>query len=271
MNILEKIVEHKKCEIEKRRTLISEDMLLNSRHYGLPCRSLKASLRTRKPGIIAEFKRKSPSKGWIHQSAEVIPIVTKYQAGGVAAVSILTDESFFGGSSDDLIAARDVLSLPILRKDFIIDDYQLLESKALGADVILLIAACLTPGEVRHLAATAKKIGLEVLLEIHCEEEILHICDNVDLVGINNRDLKTFIVNINKSISLSEKVSKEKDIISESGINTASEILLLRTHGFTGFLLGEKFMKSPDPGTECKILINEILGHENQSMRNNET
>lgn len=198
-------------------------------------------------GIIAEFKRKSPSKGYINERADVVKITSDYEKHGATGLSILTDTQFFGGSYEDLSIAR-ASSLPILRKDFIIDEYQVAETKAMGADVILLIAACLTPFEVLRFSTTAKEFGLEVLLEIHGEEELAHIHPGIRLVGINNRNLKTFNVDIDHSIKLAGMIPSDCLKIAESGITDEATIKSLKAHGFNGFLIGENFMKNQDPG-----------------------
>ena len=257
MNILEKIVLEKRKEVDQRK-LVFENSFISMPGYNRKCRSMVQSILETEPSIIAEFKRKSPSKGWIRKEAQALEIVAGYEAGGAAGISILTDEYFFGGSSDDLILASDILNIPILRKDFIIDEYQVFESKAFGADVILLIAACLTKELVQQFARVAKDLGLEVLLEIHNDEELSHICAEVDLVGVNNRDLKTFKVDINHSIELASKVPADKILISESGLRDASDIVLLQKHGFKGFLIGEKFMIKQDPGRALQNFIDEI-------------
>ncbi|MBL0130609.1 MAG: indole-3-glycerol phosphate synthase TrpC [Chitinophagaceae bacterium] len=199
-------------------------------------------------GIIAEFKRKSPSKGWFKtKELEVEPVVVSYNKFA-AGISVLTDDEFFGGDLDDLIQTKVISDIPVLRKDFIIDRWQVAEAKAFGADVILLIAACLSVSEVSELAAYAKSIGLEVLLEIHNEQELEHICDEVDMVGVNNRDLKTFEVSIENSLNLIEKIPVVKPAIAESGISKVETIKQLRDAGFKGFLIGETFMKEENPG-----------------------
>jgi indole-3-glycerol phosphate synthase len=184
-------------------------------------------------------------------------VTTDYKKYGASAISVLTDEIFFGGSMNDLVSAR-VNEIPILRKDFIIDEYQILESKAFGADIILLIAACLKKKEVRTLTTFAKNTGLEVLLEIHNEQELDHIFDQIDVVGINNRDLKSFRVDINHSIELGNKIPSNKIKIAESGIKDVDTIRVLREHGFKGFLMGEKFMKEKDPGLAFKKFVEEL-------------
>jgi indole-3-glycerol phosphate synthase len=258
MNILEKIIAHKKIEVAERKKSISINDLENQILFSRKTLSLKSFLLDgSKTGIIAEFKRKSPSKGIINADASVAEITNAYAINGASGLSVLTDENFFGGSSDDLIAAR-ANEIPILRKDFIIDEYQITEAKAIGADVILLIAANLTVVESSRLAAFAKHLKLEVLLEIHNEEELEHICDDVDIVGVNNRDLKTFTVDINRSIELSKKIPADKIKISESGINNIDTILHLKTHGFKGFLIGENFMKEKNPAVAFASFVNKL-------------
>lgn len=247
MNILDTIIAHKRQEVEKRKQEMPLSELERARYFSRKSLSLKKYiLNERKTGIIAEYKRKSPSKGIInnHHSVEV---VTKAYAGfGASGISVLTDYQFFGGSLDDLLAARDN-DVPLLRKDFMIDEYQLAEAKAYGADVILLIAACLSPREVKDLSVAARKLGLEVLLELHDESELGHICDTVDLVGVNNRNLKNFEVDLEHSVRLAEKIGDGFIKVAESGINDVKNINYLKEHGFKGFLIGEYFMKQESP------------------------
>jgi indole-3-glycerol phosphate synthase len=247
MNILEKIIAQKKIEVAQRKEEFPIAELEKQRYFNRPTLSLKKSLLDeRKTGIIAEYKRKSPSKGIINDRDSVEAVTRAYFGYGASGISILTDHEFFGGSLDDLVAARDN-SIPLLRKDFMIDEYQLVEAKAFGADVILLIAACLTPGEVKTLAASAKSLGLEVLLELHDESELEHVCDTVDLVGVNNRNLKTFEVNLEHSVRLAEKIEDKFIKVAESGINDVKNIQYLKQNGFSGFLIGEYFMKQASP------------------------
>lgn len=258
MNILDRIIAKKKIEVEERKRHISRVELAKAPFFKKEVPGLKEYLlNENRTGIIAEFKRKSPSKGIINDSSSVAEVTEAYASYGASAISILTDEEFFGGSLNDLLEGT-VNEIPILRKDFIIDEYQLVESKAFGASVILLIAACLTKEEVRSLAASAKNIGLNVLLEIHCEEELEHICDDIDVVGINNRDLKTFAVDVNRSVELGKKIPGNKIKISESGIDDVETIRLLQQNGFKGFLMGEKFMKENDPGAAFKTFIDRL-------------
>jgi indole-3-glycerol phosphate synthase len=247
MNILEKIIAHKKVEVAQRKEERSITELEKERFFSRPTLSLKKTLvAERKTGIIAEYKRKSPSKGIINNRDSVEAVTRAYFGYGASGISVLTDLEFFGGSLDDLIAARDN-SIPLLRKDFMIDEYQIIEAKAFGADVILLIAACLTPQEVKTLSETAKGLELEVLLELHDESELDHICDKVDLVGVNNRNLKNFEVDLEHSVHLAEKIDDRFLKVAESGINDVKNIHYLKQHGFKGFLIGEYFMKQPSP------------------------
>ena len=258
MNILEEIIAFKKTEVERQKVVMRTEQLEKFGFFNEPSLSLKASLKDKtKTRIIAEFKRKSPSKGVINADADVFAITSAYAAGGAAGISVLTDTKFFGGSTDDLIKAR-INRIPVLRKDFIIDEYQLIEAKAIGADVVLLIAACLDKQQTLQLAKQAKKLGLEVLLEIHDENELDHICDEVDLVGVNNRNLKTFSVDLEQSIRLSEKIGNGKLTIAESGINDPADIVYLANHGFNGFLVGERFMREADPGKAFKEFVQNL-------------
>jgi len=258
MNILDKIIEHKKEEVARNKQLFSAGQLRRAPNFNRPVFSLKQFLLDEtKTGIIAEFKRRSPSKGIINNSADVIEVTKAYTANGASCLSVLTDRDFFGGSADDLQKAR-VNNIPILRKDFIIDEYQLLEARAMGADVILLIAACLTPDRVQELAFFARSLNLEVLLEIHTEDELQHICREIDIVGVNNRDLKTFTVDINRSIELSKRIPTDNIKIAESGIDNIETINIFKQAGFKGFLIGEKFMKEPDPGIAFEQFVQKL-------------
>ncbi len=248
--ILDTIIESKRLEIAKRKPLSSiERFRREGFFWEIPNRSLKQSLLAEgSTGIIAEFKRKSPSKGWFKdKELEVEPVVVPYNNLGAAGISVLTDADFFGGDLDDLIQTKVITDVPVLRKDFIIDEWQIAEAKAFGADVILLIAACMSPDDTRRLALFARTIGLEVLLEIHNEEELGHICDEIDLVGVNNRNLKNFEVDIDISLQLINKIPTGMPAVAESGISNVETIVTLREAGFRGFLIGETFMKEPDP------------------------
>jgi indole-3-glycerol phosphate synthase len=258
MNILDTIVARKKIEVAERKAQTSVAELEKGKFFANQTLSLKSFLLdANKTGIIAEFKRKSPSKGIINDRVTVEEVTTAYAKYGASGISVLTDEDFFGGSLDDLLAAT-INEVPLLRKDFMIDEYQLVEAKAFGAEVILLIAACLTPAEVKTMAATAKILGLEVLLEIHNDDELGHICDAVDLVGVNNRNLKTFEVSIETSLNLINKIPKEKPAVAESGISDVDTIVTLRQAGFKGFLIGENFMKEASPSIAFADFVNQL-------------
>jgi indole-3-glycerol phosphate synthase len=257
MNILDQIVAQKELEVAKRKQISSIDALKAAPLFNRSCFSATAFLKDpERTGIIAEFKRKSPSKGVINGTADVVQVTGAY-AKHASAVSVLTDQDFFGGEPADLIAAR-VHAIPILRKDFMIDAYQVYEAKAMGADLILLIAACLSKESVHLLAILAKSLGLEVLLEIHDDSELGHICDEVDLVGVNNRNLKTFEVSIQTSLNLINKIPSNKLAIAESGISDVNTIVTLRNAGFKGFLIGENFMKEADPSIAFADFVNQL-------------
>lgn len=252
MNILQKIIANKRGEVAEQKKNVPVAALEQHGHFKKLPLSLKHFLKDEaKTGIIAEFKRASPSKGIINDAVGVGEVTKAYAAHGASGISVLTDEAFFRGSLADLTEAvqNDV---PVLRKDFMIDDYQIVEAKAYGASVILLIAACLSPIEVKTLAQTARSLGLEVLLELHDETELDHVCDSIDLVGINNRNLKTFSVDLEQSIRLADKLGNSFLKIAESGISSAENIQYLRSHGFDGFLIGEHFMKHENPGAAFK-------------------
>jgi len=247
MNILEEIIEYKKEEVKRKKSKVKTAELEKRELFSRTVLPLKDFLLDKsRTGIIAEFKRRSPSKGVINPDVDVLEVTKGYTEHGASCLSVLTDEHFFGGSDEDLIKAR-INEIPILRKDFIIDEYQLVEAKSIGADVILLIAACLTITEVKRLANFAKNLGLEVLLELHAEDELEHICDDTDVIGINNRNLKTFDVDIERSLRMAERIALPKFKIAESGISSVNDILLFKKHGFQGFLIGENFMKVTNP------------------------
>jgi indole-3-glycerol phosphate synthase len=256
MNILDKIIESKRRSLQERKDRCGSKILKRSPSFERACESLTKRLNEQgTTGIIAEFKRRSPSKGIINNRAAIVDVVSGYEKYGAAGISVLTDEFFFGGNNSDLVKARETVTVPLLRKDFMIDEYQVIEAKSIGADVILLIAACLSPKEVKQLAGAAKNLGLEVLLELHDEKELDHICDEIDLVGINNRNLKTFEVDIERSLKMAEKIPMGKIKIAESGISSVKNIHLFKENGFKGFLIGENFMKEADPGKAFKDFV----------------
>ena len=265
MNILDQIIARKKEEVAVQKQLVAESVLKQMPFFKAPVLSMASYLTLPgKSGIIAEFKRKSPSKGIINDTATVEAVTAGYSLHGASGLSVLTDTDFFGGSLQDLTAAT-AHETPILRKDFMIDAYQIIEAKAHGAEVILLIAACLTPLEVKQLAAVAKDTGLEVLLEIHTKAELDHVCDNVDMVGINNRNLKTFEVDLAHSIALAKMLPAHLPKIAESGISDVATILELKKEGFDGFLMGENFMKTPDPAAAFADFVAELKKCENEN------
>ncbi|HSC54564.1 MAG TPA: indole-3-glycerol phosphate synthase TrpC [Phnomibacter sp.] len=256
-NILDKIVERKKEEVALALQHQPITALKDKPAYHAAAVSAAQNIRSGiQPAVITEFKRCSPSKGWIKEHAEVKQIVPGYAGYGAAAISVLTDTDFFGGSLADFELASSLVDTPLLRKDFTIHSYQLHEAKAYGADLILLIAAILSPAQVQELAEEAKSIGLEVLLELHGEDELSHVCDAVDMVGINNRNLKNFEVNLDHSIRMAQALPTQKLRIAESGIHSAEAALYLKQHGFDGFLIGEYFMKQPDPAIAFAEFLN---------------
>jgi len=253
MDILEKIIAYKHIEVGNRKQLISTKSLERSRHFSRSPLSLKATLfNPQKSGIIAEFKRHSPSKKDINITAKVAAVTTGYTNSGVSGISVLTDTAFFKGTNEDLKIARKFNpDTPILRKEFIVDEYQLIEAKSIGADIILLIAECLSKKRLAELAAFAKSLGLEVLTEIHSAEQLPKLTSDIDIVGVNNRNLKTFVVDLQHSKELFHQIPDNYIKISESGISHPETIIDLKAHGFQGFLIGENFMKTSDPGAAC--------------------
>lgn len=260
-DILEEIIAHKRIEIaaQEQNVPISflEDLLEKNDDMA-KVHSMKASLAASATGIIAEFKRRSPSKDWINRNADAKVIPASYQQAGASALSILTDEHFFGGGLRDIRAARPTVSLPILRKDFIISRYQLLQAKAAKADAVLLIAAALSKEECSTLACEAHKLGLEVLLEMHHEDELDYVNEYVDMAGINNRNLGTFHTDVENSFRMAEKLPADILKVSESGISNPQTVKLLRQEGFRGFLIGETFMKTANPGNTLSTFIKEL-------------
>lgn len=260
MNILDTIVAHKKKEVAQRKNKYTNHDLEKSPYFERQTLSLKKNLQAAdSSGIIAEFKRKSPSKGWIHEQAIPSQVTQGYQQAGASGLSVLTDEDFFGAKPEDFNEVRQHVTIPMLRKDFMIDEYQIVEAKSMGADVILLIAACLAPNDLYHLAKLAHTLKLEVLLEVHNQEELeANIHEYIDLVGVNNRNLKTFEVDINTSIDLAPKIPSNMVKISESGLSHIATLHQLRSVGFQGFLMGENFMKTTSPGETCASFIQKL-------------
>jgi indole-3-glycerol phosphate synthase len=259
MDILAKIIADKYKEVALKKSLIPASQLEQSVLFDRKGGSLAKALRNSNTGIIAEHKRRSPSKDTINQNTNVGEVAKGYQKAGVCGMSVLTDIKYFGGSLEDLLLARACVSMPLLRKEFIIDEYQLLEAKAYGADVILLIAGVLSRQEIKTLSEFAKALDLEVLLEVHNEEE-LHksVMPSLDMLGINNRDLKTFRVSIETSKILSELIPNDFVKVSESGISSIEAIQELKPYGYQGFLIGENFMKTDNPGRSAAEFIKKI-------------
>lgn len=262
-DILSEICAYKRIEVAKQKEAVPFDTIVEMvgklmAEDGSPIRSMRGSLEESKSGIIAEFKRKSPSKGWIKEDGKPEIIPPSYSENGAAALSILTDENYFGGSMAFLKTARKLVETPILRKDFIIDEYQLYQAKIIGADAVLLIAADLTKDECRNLAHTAHELQLETLLEIHSESEIEYVGDCIDMVGVNNRNLGTFHTDVQNSFRLSELLPKDMLRVSESGISNPDTVNELRQAGFRGFLIGENFMKTENPGAALAEFISKI-------------
>lgn len=257
MTILDKIIAKKTVEVEQAKAAVPYAQLERKPLFSHACLSLHDSIHDRqKNGIIAEYKRASPSKGVINDHSSVEEVVQGYQEGGASAVSVLTDGPFFKGSLDDLLAARAVLQIPLLRKEFIIDEYQIVEAKAHGADIILLIAAVLDRVGIKALAESAKSLGLNVLLEVHNRQELERsMIDSVDAIGVNNRNLNDFSVSLDHSLELVNLIPERFIKVSESGISNPATIRQLRDVGFQGFLIGENFMKTPDPTAAMKEFV----------------
>ncbi len=259
MSILEEIVKDKRLEVQAKKEVLPVSYFEASPLFNRDTYSLAEALRANKSGIIAEHKRRSPSRAVINQSLSIQQVAKGYQNAGVAGMSVLTDLKYFGGAIDDLILARESCKLPLLRKEFVIDTYQLFEAKAFGADAILLIAAILSRAEIEVLTKQAKDLGLDVLLEVHNEEELQKsIMPGLDILGVNNRNLKTFEVSLETSKSLSKIIPDDFVKVSESGISRPKAIEELREFGYQGFLIGENFMKTDNPGESARTFINQL-------------
>lgn len=255
-DILDKILEEKRREVEHDRKNVPIEQLRRSPFYTRERLSMSRSiLRSTPCGIIAEFKRRSPSKGFIRPQADAARIVPAYARAGAAACSVLTDRKFFAGSADDLLAARRASEVPLLRKDFVVDSYQLHQAAAWGADAVLLIAAALGKDRCRDLARTAGELGLEVLLEIHNQDELACLCPEIAMVGVNNRDLRTFRTDVRTSLDLVRLLPENVVRVSESGIDSPDTVSMLRAAGYDGFLIGESFMRQDDPADALKNFL----------------
>ncbi len=259
MDILEKIVKSKKQELHLKKSVVSVNSLENSELFQRKTVSMVRALKNSTSGIIAEHKRRSPSKAVINQNLSVSEIVKAYENAGVSGISVLTDGQYFGGSLDDLLLARASVTTPLLRKEFIIDEYQLIEARSYGADTILLIAAILEREEIKNLSELAKSLEMEVLLEVHNREELnKSIMPSLDMIGVNNRNLKSFEVDLKTSYDLSKEIPSEFIKVSESGISSINAIKNLKTAGFEGFLIGENFMRTTNPGESALEFIKNL-------------
>ena len=259
-DILQEIVANKRIEVEAAKQAIAPEILHRQVEAILDfsVASMKQALTSSDSGIIAEFKRKSPSKGWIKEDGQPDIIPLSYQQNGAAALSILTDQKYFGGCDDFIRTARHSgVNIPILYKNFVIDEYQLFQARLCGASAVLLIAADLSIAECKSLLSTAHQLGLEVLLEMHSNQELEYAGLEPDMYGINNRNLGSFITDIDNSFRLAELLPKDAVKVSESGISNPDTVKALREVGFRGFLIGENFMKAPDPGTALADFISK--------------
>lgn len=261
IDILSEIIANKKIEVAERKKQVPlHELEKQCAGAKVPFRSLRAALEASSTGIIAEFKRRSPSKGWLHQSADALHVTKEYEQAGAAALSVLTDEKYFGGTMADLEQAARAVKIPVMRKEFIVDPYQLFEAKLAGASAVLLIAAAISREECDRLTALASDLQLEVLLELHDEREVEYITPMHELIGINNRNLGSFVTDVQKSFRMIERLPKEAVLISESGISNAAIVKELRDAGYRGFLIGEHFMKSGDPGKNLSRFIQQVTG-----------
>jgi indole-3-glycerol phosphate synthase len=262
MSILHQIVEDQKLLVQARRKIKSIDQLIEDPFFSRKNFSLRNSIdKNNISAIIAEFKRKSPSKPNININADITSVPLGYEKGGASAISILTNEKYFMGNDDDIRLQRDKIGIPILRKEFIIDEYQIYEAKAMGADLILLIAEALSKSEAIALTKKAKELNLEVLMELHEKEEIKKLNDYIDFVGVNNRNLKNFVTTIQTSIDIYDQLPSDMIKVSESGIHSYKEVVELYNVGYKAFLIGENFMKNSNPGESCAAFIDEIKTH----------
>lgn len=258
INILDKIIANKRLEVERHKKETSINELEKRLSTITTPASFKEAIKNSRTGIIAEFKRRSPSRNWIFKDAKIEDVIPLYSQNGASAISVLTDMDFFGGELADLELAGSLTKTPLLRKDFVVDEYQLYQAKISGASAILLIASALTIDETKQLAKKAKELNLDVLLEIHNEQELHHINDKVDVVGVNNRNLGTFVTDIQISFDLADKIPNDFIKISESGISEPQTVIDLQQAGYKGFLMGENFMKTSNPGKALEDFINQL-------------
>jgi len=259
MHILDEITAFKKKLLTYKKQLVSTKDLEHMPLFEKPCRPLTKYILNSEFGLIAEHKRRSPSKPHINFKTNVFDVAKAYENAGATGMSVLTEQKYFGGSLEDLLLARSSCNLPLLRKDFMVDEYQIIEAKAYGADVILLIASCLTPQEIKQFSGLAHKLGMQSILEVHNREELENtFCEGIDIVGVNNRNLKTFEVDLDNSHELIQHIPQDVVKISESGIKNEKDIIALKKSGYQGFLLGEHFMKTNDPGLSAKEFMAQL-------------
>ena len=259
MKILDKIVADKKSEIDNLSSKIPISVLEDNILFSRKCISLKESILKSSSGIICEFKRRSPSNANINYKSTISEVVKGYQEAGAAGLSILTNKKYFDGDIEDIIEIRNLAEIPILRKEFIISEYQIFEAKSIGADAILLIASILTSEDILNFSSLAKSLGLEVLVEVHSHDELKKISGNdIDIIGVNNRNLDTLEIDLKNSIEIYKEIPDEFLKISESGISKVESILRLKEVGYQGFLIGENFMKSNDPMEEAFNFIKKV-------------
>lgn len=257
-SILDKIIANKRLEVERHKKETSINELEKRLSTITTPASFKEAIKNSRTGIIAEFKRRSPSRDWIFKDAKIEDVIPLYSQNGASAISVLTDMDFFGGKLADLELAGSLTKTPLLRKDFVVDEYQLYQAKISGASAILLIASALTIDETKQLAKKAKELNLDILLEIHNKQELHHINDKVDVVGVNNRNLGTFVTDIQISFDLADKIPNDFIKISESGISEPQTVIDLQQTGYKGFLMGENFMKTSNPGKALEDFINQL-------------
>ncbi|NDW12340.1 indole-3-glycerol phosphate synthase TrpC [Bacteroides sp. 214] len=257
-DILSEIIANKRFEIDLQKRSVSALQLEKNLTDVSKKHSMRAALINSDTGIIAEFKRRSPSKGWINRDAQPVDIIPSYQEAGAAALSILTDEKYFGGNLRDIRSVRPLINIPILRKDFVVDEYQLYQAKIISADAVLLIASALTQEECNALAEKAHGLGLETLLEIHNEKELVYVNPHIDMVGVNNRNLSTFHTDVENSFRLAALLPKDIVLVSESGISQPDTVKQLRKNGFRGFLIGETFMKTDKPAIALADFVTQL-------------
>jgi len=256
IGILSQILEHKRFEVEQRKSKRAQELLRGLAESAMPTRGFATALARKSPAIIAEIKKASPSKGVIRANFDPAAIAASYYEGGATCLSVLTDEHFFQGDDDCLIQARNAMPLPILRKDFVVDQYQIFEARVIGADCVLLIAAALDPRTMRELYETAISIELDVLIEVHDASELTSaIALEPKLIGINNRDLESFATNLDTTLELLDRVPKTIQVVTESGIRTPADVTRLRRAGVNAFLVGEAFMRAEEPGKQIRTLF----------------